>query len=360
MVDLGFRELFEVPAGLLDVESKDLLELLGGPTLIHLQGSRKDSLFVSVMLHGNEYTGLLVIQRILRYYEKRMLPRSLSIFIGNVAAAKENLRALPGQPDYNRIWGYGDTPEHHMTHYVMQAMMEREVFAAIDVHNNTGKNPHFTLICRHDNASYHLASLFGRTVVYTIKPDTTSTWGMSEYCPAVTLECGMPGDQHGVDHAVEFVDACLHLSHFPEQPLPQHDMDLYHLVSIIKIPSRFSFRFQQNGYDSDQDLSADLVFDENLASMNFSEVPEGTPFCRVKEGSGAFLEAWDEHGKDQSCNFFVRHGGKYRLKVPVMPAMLTDNVNVIRIDCLCYLMERIDWKSIQSDTITDDIPIQTS
>ena len=360
MVDLGFKELFEIPDGLLDVRSEGLLDLLGGPTLIHLQGSRKDSLFVSVMLHGNEFTGLLVIQDILRRYQDRQLPRSLSIFIGNVAAASENLRALPGQPDYNRIWGYGDTPEHQMTHYVMESMRERSVFAAIDVHNNTGKNPHFTLICRHDNASYHLATLFGRTVVYAVKPDTTSTWAMSEYCPAVTLECGMPGDQHGVDHAVEFVDACLHLSHFPEQPLPEHDMDLYHLVSIIKIPSLYSFTFKNNGYDSELELATDLVFDANLASMNFSEVPDGTPFCRVKEGSDAFLEAWDEHGKDQSSNFFERHAGQYRLKVPVMPAMLTDNVSVIRIDCLCYLMERIDWKSIQSDTITDDIPIQTS
>lgn len=360
MVDLGFRELYEIPDGLLDVGPEGLLDLLGGPTLIHLQGIRKESLFVSVMLHGNEFTGLLAIQNILRRYQDRELPRSISIFIGNVAAARENLRALPGQPDYNRIWGYGDTPEHQMTHYVMESMVKRSVFAAIDVHNNTGKNPHFTLICRHDNDSYHLATLFGRTVVYTVKPDTTSTWAMSEYCPAVTLECGMPGDQHGVEHAIEFVDACLHLSHFPEQPLPEHDMDLYHLVSIIKIPSRYSFAFKQNGQDGDMDPGTDLIFDEDLVSMNFSEVPEGTPFCHVKEDSDAFLEAWDEHGKDQSANFFTRDGEQYRLKVPVMPAMLTDNTNVIRIDCLCYLMERIDWKFIQNDLVSEDIPIQTS
>ena len=360
MVDLGFKVIDEIPEGLLDVDSTGLLELLGGPTLIHLEGSRKESLFVSVMLHGNEFTGLLVIQQILRRYQNRQLPRSLSIFIGNVAAAKENLRVLPGQPDYNRIWGYGDTPEHHMTHHVMESMCKRAVFAAIDIHNNTGKNPHFTLICRHDNDSYHLATLFGRTVVYTIRPDTTSTWGMSELCPSVTLECGMPGDQHGVEHAIEFVDACLHLSHFPEQPLPEHDMDLYHMVSIIKIPSRYSFKFNGNANSTDIELDSDLSFDRDLASMNFSEVPEGTRFCRVKKGSDAFLEAWDEHGKDQSANFFVRDGEKYRFKVPVMPAMLTDNEDIIRIDCLCYLMERIDWKSFQQSPVLEDMPVQTS
>jgi succinylglutamate desuccinylase len=352
MADLGFKVFNEIPDGLLDVDSAGLLDLLGGPALIHLEGNRDDSLFVSVMLHGNEFTGLLAIQQILRKYIDRELPRSLSIFIGNVAAAEQNLRALPGQPDFNRIWGYGDTPEHQMTHQVMESMRERKVFAAVDVHNNTGKNPHFALICRHENDFYHLATLFGRTVVYAVKPDTTSTWAISDLCPAVTLECGLPGDQHGVEHAVEFIEGCLHLSHFPEHPLPEHDMDLYHLVSIIKIPSRYSFSF--NGEDTD------LLFDEDLVLMNFSEVPEGKVFCRIKEGSDAFLEAWDEHGKDRSSEFFTRDGEEYKLKVPVMPSMLTDNEHVIRIDCLCYLMERIDWKLMQDEPVPDDTSVQTS
>ncbi len=42
MVDLGFKEINEIPDGLLTVESTGLLELLGGPTLIHLQGNRKE------------------------------------------------------------------------------------------------------------------------------------------------------------------------------------------------------------------------------------------------------------------------------------------------------------------------------
>jgi len=356
MVDLGFRILHQIPEGLLEVDSAGLLDLLGGPVLIHLEGNRKDSLFLSVMLHGNEYTGLLVMQQILRRYQNRKLPRSLSIFIGNVAAAEQGLRALPGQPDYNRIWGYGDTPEHQMTHQVMQEMCDRKVFAAVDVHNNSGKNPHFALICRHEQNFYYLATLFNRTVVYAVKPDTTSTWSMSEFCPAVTLECGLPGDQHGVAHALEYVDACLHLSHFPEHPLPEHDMDLYHLVSIIKIPSTYSFSFNSAGMDD----GTDIVFDKNLTSMNFSEIASGVRFCRIKEGSDAFLEAWDEHGKDRSAEFFIRDGEDYRLSVQVMPVMLTDDVNIIRMDCLCYLMERIDWKSMQDEPAPDDTSVQTS
>jgi succinylglutamate desuccinylase len=344
MDSLGFRILDYIPDGLLDVASSGLQELLGGPTLIHLDGARKDSLFLSVMLHGNEYTGLLAMQQILRRYQQQELPRSLSIFIGNVAAAEQNLRALPGQPDYNRIWGYGDTPEHQMTHRVMQDMMERQVFAAIDVHNNTGKNPHFALICRHGNSYYRLATLFNRTVVYTVKPDTTSTWGMSEYCPSVTLECGLPGDEFGVKHAVEFIEACLHLSHFPEHELPEQDMDLYQLTSIVKIPSRYTFSFiDTTDVEVGENVDSDITFDKDLSCLNFSEIASGEIFCRIKEGSDAYLEAWDEHGKDQSSEFFIRDGSNYRFRLSVMPAMLTDNKSVIRMDCLCYLMKRIKW-----------------
>ena len=104
------------------------------------------------------------------------------------------------------------------------------------------------------------------------------------------------------------------------------------------------------------------MFDENLVLLNFSEVAKGTRFCRIKKGSEAFLEAWDEHGKDQSSRFFVRDGENYRLKIMMMPAMLTDDVSVIRMDCLCYLMERLDWKAMQlvAETQPDELPVQTS
>ncbi len=353
--------MYEVPEGLLEVDSTGLHKLLGGPVLMHLEGSRKDSLFLSVMLHGNEYTGLLVVQQILQHYQDRALPHSLSIFIGNVAAAEQHLRALPGQPDYNRIWGYGDTPEHQMTHKVINEMRGRNVFAAVDVHNNSGKNPHFALICRHEKNFYHLAALFNRTVVYTIKPDTTSTWGMSELCPSVTLECGLPGDPLGVKHAVEYVDACLHLSDFPEHALPEHDMDLYHLVSIIKIPAEYSFAFDGAGFSDDINIDdADIIFDKNLTSMNFSEIASGECFCRVKKESDAHLEAWDEHGKDRAEEYFFRDGEDYKFKLPVMPAMLTDDTSIIRMDCLCYLMERIDWNSLDTDSEPEETQVQVS
>jgi hypothetical protein len=89
-------------------------------------------------------------------------------------------------------------------------------------------------------------------------------------------------------------------------------------------------------------------------------VKPGTLFCCLNEASHAYLEAWDEHGKDQSERFFSTQGTGYLLKQPVMPAMLTSDHDIVRMDCLCYLMERIDWTSIMEETEPEIVPVQTS
>ena len=48
----------------------------------------------------------------------------------------------------------------------------------------------------------------------------------------------------------------------------------------------------------------------------------------------------DEHGNDVAQRYFSTDGEELRVRVPVMPSMLTRDHRVIRQDCLCYLMER--------------------
>ena len=84
------NERDRMPLSLLQADAGDLHEILGGPTLFHLQGRRDPALFVSVLMHGNETTGWYAIREVLLRYVGReglLLPRSLSLFIGNTAAA---------------------------------------------------------------------------------------------------------------------------------------------------------------------------------------------------------------------------------------------------------------------------------
>ncbi|MES9865689.1 MAG: hypothetical protein ABW157_10150 [Candidatus Thiodiazotropha sp. LLP2] len=52
------------------------------------------------------------------------------------------------------------------------------------------------------------------------------------------------------------------------------------------------------------------------------------------------LDVRDENGSDVGCDYFHIEEGQLCLNRMVMPSMLTKDLDVIRQDCLCYLMER--------------------
>lgn len=325
----------ELPAGFLTAAPSDLRALLGGPTLFHLDGRRHPALFVSLLLHGNEGTGLRAVQRVLARHQSRMLPRAVSLFVGNVAAAEHGLRRIDNQPYYNRIWpGATDTgtPEHGLAAHVTQEMRERGVFASIDVHNNTGMNPLYGCVTRLDDAFLHLAALFARTCVYFQTPRGVQTAAFAAMCPSITIECGKPESEPGITRAAEFIDACLHLDHFPAHPLAAHEIDLFHTVAVVTIPDDVVFAFG--------DGDAAIVFPVDLDTMNFKELAPGA--CLALLHGAARPRVLDDAGQDVFDRFFVIDSGRLVTRRTLMPAMLTRDTRVIRQDCLCYLMERLD------------------
>lgn len=327
-----------LPEGLLQLPASRLHERLPGPALIHLPGRREQPLFVSVLLHGNEDTGWLAIQAVLRKYAQTGLPRALSLFVGNLEAARMGLRRLDGQPDFNRVWpGAPETegPEYRMMRQVVDDLARRHVFASVDVHNNTGLNPHYACVNVLSQPFLHLATLFSRTVVYFIRPLGVQSAAFARLCPAVTVECGKAGSAGSVEHAATFLEACLHLSGFPLHAVTPRDLDLFHTVATVKVPEALSFGFGAHGQDID--------FVPDLDHLNFRELERGAILGRTRPGSRACLLAVDEEGRDVGARLFDCGSDQIRLKKPLMPAMLTRDERVIRQDCLCYLMERLHY-----------------
>lgn len=337
MMTPRLTQLDHVPDGLLQARAQELHRLLGGPTLIHLPGRREPPLFVSVLLHGNEDTGLAAVQALLARYRGRELPRALSIFIGNVTAARRGLRRLDGQPDYNRCWPGGEAPdsaEGRLLTEVVREMRRRGIFASVDVHNNTGLNPHYACINRLDLRFLHLAALFSRTVVYFTRPRGVQSMAFAEFCPAVTLECGRSGQAHGREHALEYLEACLHMAEFPGHRLGGRDLDLFHTVAQVKVPEHLSFSFDRG--------EADLSFDPGLERMNFRELASGTEFAALAPAGEGRLLVYDEAGREVTQRYFEVRDRRILLRRPMMPSMLTQDARVVRQDCLCYLMERME------------------
>jgi succinylglutamate desuccinylase len=328
--------LTHVPPGLLEVAPTELHRVLAGPTLIHLPGQRREPVLVSVLLHGNEDTGLRAAQTVLKRHAQRQLPRALSLFIGNIAAARAGVRRLDDQPDYNRVWPGSiepHTPEHEMMARVVGEMRGRNIFASVDIHNNSGANPHYACVSRLDPRALQLCALFSRTVVYFERPLGVQVSAFNDLCPAVTLECGKSGAPDSAEHAADFIEGCLHLSGFPAHAPHPQDLDLYHSVATVKVPEEVTFSFGED--------SVDLQLVPELDHMNFCELVPHTFWGRVRAGCARPLAVTDARGKNAFERYFTVSKGELRLARTVMPAMLTLDERAVRQDCLCYLMERL-------------------
>jgi len=149
---------------------------------------------------------------------------------------------------------------------------------SVDIHSNTGCNPHYGCINVLDYRYLHLATLFSRTVVYFTRPCGVQSLAMSRLGPAVTLECGQERERHSVDHACECLDACLHLSALLKYPVASGDIDFFHAVAQVRIPGAVSFGLPPG--------HADILLNPELECFNFQELPCGTALGRVNAHQG--------------------------------------------------------------------------
>lgn len=324
------------PVALLDVPASGIRSHLAGPSLFHLPGRAGAPLFVSVLLHGNEDTGWQAVQTVLQHHRRKMLPRPLLLFVGNVEAAQANVRTLPTQTDYNRTWPgtlLTSSPEAELMREVTEIVKGHRPFASIDIHNNTGHNPHYACVNRLEERFFHLARLFSRTLVYFKRPLGVQSAALAPICPAVTVECGRVGDTTSVKHAAEFIELALAMSHFPEHSVPEGDLDLMQTFAIVKIPNGSPFSFDG--------AEADFQFRADLDHLNFSELEPGTLFGVLGGGATRHLEVIPGDDSDMAGPYFDYAGRDIRLSQHAIPAMLTLDPNAIRLDCLGYLMHRI-------------------
>ena len=325
--------LDHLPAGLADCPAEGLEEVLGGPTLLHLPGERPDPLFLSVLLHGNEIAGWEAVRGILRDFSEARLPRSLSVLIGNVKAARLGLRRLDDQQDYNRVWSAGDSPEHRMARQVVEEMRRRGPVASIDVHNTTGPNPHYACVNWLDGRSLYLAKRFSRTAVYFRAPLGMQSMAFSKLCPSVTIECGLPESPEGIVHAKAYLEQRLFEESIPDRRPSMSDLDLFHTRARVRIPEGLSFSFRSE--------NADFYMPEALVERNFQELVTGTAFGAWGEGVEPRLSVEDEEGKDVFDKYFENRERQLAVRRPFFLSMLTTREKIVEQDCLCYLMERM-------------------
>ena len=312
-----------LPPGLLDVEAPALNEWLGGPTLLRLKGPERASILISVLLHGNETSGWDGLRQVLRRHAA--LPRDLLILIGNVEAAAAGVRTLPGQADFNRIW----RPASGVASEVLASIGDEPLMAVVDLHNNTGKNPHYAVLTDLSPGSLGLARLFGGLGVFVEEPDTVLTRAFAGRAPNIALELGPVADPEAVDRANHYLDKLLALENAPTGRID--DLRLFRTLARVHPPADAAFGFSGAG---EGDL--DLILDGGMEASNFRALPAGAEFGVARNGVN--LQVLDNRHRDVTDRFLEVRNGRILAAQTLIPAMYTTDEDVIRQDCLCYLM----------------------
>ncbi len=353
MVGLTMKliESSSLPDEFLSCTARDLHAVLGGPTLFHLEGQRSPPLFLTVLQHGNETTGFDAIQRVLRKCGPGKLPRSILLFVANVEAAAQGKRVVGDQSDYNRSWPGSPLPpsaESALMAQVIERVTSQPLFASVDMHNNTGHNPHYACVNKLEPKFLGLAELFARTAVYFRRPKGVQSIAMAEHCPAVTLECGKSGETAALEHAVQYIEDCLHLHDVPEHDEDKDELFVLKTQATVKVNRDVDFGFGQGG-DCRQ---WDLCLRPDLDMLNFGLVKKGEALGSVGSSGARLLTAFDDKGDDIADALFEKMGDRLIARTDLIPSMATLDTDIIRQDCLFYVMEHIKLASGNQATPT--------
>lgn len=337
---VSLNTVYDIPDAFLDISSRDIKKVFDRPTLVSLKGDKSPALFVSILLHGNEFSGLEIMQELLQKYKTAdgyKLPRSLWLFVGNVDAAALGLRAREGEVDFNRAWPGTPNPQTDtakLIQKVVDTVSQDGLFAAIDLHNNTGVNPHYGCISNVNEENKHLCTLFNHIGMVFKSPKGVSTMAFDTLCPAITLECSTPGNKPAKEKAFLLIDDLMHINHFPTKPVAKHDLQLVQNSATVKINPHVDFCFED---DVANNAAMDLTLVENFDRHNFSMLKKDEIFAYTKVEKPLIVTS--PEGKDITDEIIQNKNGTISLKKAMMPAMITLDKDIVRQDCLCYLLE---------------------
>ncbi|HSH43018.1 MAG TPA: hypothetical protein VK973_12910, partial [Arenicellales bacterium] len=159
----------------------------------------------------------------------------------------------------------------------------------------------------------------------------TCSAAFSRLCPAVAVESGLPGEPEGVDAVVRFVSESLEL------PDPVHHVefgvDLFHTVAVVKVAAGCTCGRAGEGVD--------VELDPVIERYNFREIPPGTRLAKVRGDGEACIQV-EPFTRVASESWLHIQDGELTVARSIMPAMLTSDPEIVKWDCLCYLMERLE------------------
>jgi hypothetical protein len=337
--DSALVELVELePQGIPD-DLHEWLFTLPDSAAIRLTGrDRQRTRVVTVLLHGNEPSGLAAVRRFLR---SGQVPRTnVLIIVGAAGAAKLepvfSHRFLPGRRDLNRCF-FGPVNDDHgrLAAAILAAIRCESPEAAIDLHNNSGHNPAYAVSTRVDAARLGITSLFAPRFVLSRLRLGTLVDALEDELPIVTIECGRRLDSAADELAYAGLCRFVEADELPRVPVDSGRIEtLYHPV---RVRVRAGLRI---GFGDHRESGTDVTCAPDIDRYNFETLPADSHVAWTSEGVEWPFEAWDEAGNEVSAGLFRRDGRSIRTTREIIPIMMTTNSAIAVSDCLFYAVER--------------------
>lgn len=318
--------------------AEDFLNWLGGPALLRIAGrDRGRTRVVSVLMHGNEPSGLRALHAWLR--ERELPATDVLAFVGAVEAARLlplfSHRMVPERPDLNRCFRPPfQGVEGEIAGELLEWVMRLKPEAVVDLHNNTGRNPIYGVSHRAVVVPWKLASLFTHRFVYSPIALATFVEACQFHFPAVTIECGQAGDPRAD------ADGLAGLRRFLHRPRLD-DIELAPGAELFLTPSRLYLDPHVPLAFSDRSVPGKaLTLDCELDRENFQTVPVGRVIGWLAPQAPWPFRVPGPEGREISHEYFERRGNEVVTRRPWIPIMLTTSVSAALGDCLCYLAEK--------------------
>ena len=304
---------------LLTLEATELHHVLEGPTVFDLTKDEIQPFFISTLLHGNETSGWDAARR----FVTERPDASLLLLIGNVGAAAANVRHMPEEDDFNRVWR-----QEIWKKRIDELLASANPWCGIDIHNNSGPNPHYSVVTNLNTQTLALAKIFSDKLIYTEHTYDILSHAVSEHCPAVTIEIGTVNDPVSERRTFDFMTQLADLHAIPETGNPE--LEAYETLAIVRVET-----------DDDSSLENFPDFNDSLPNKSFSLLKEGERFVnRLPEGWR--LNVKTAKDCDETDHYFDIRQQQAFLKRDVVLSMFTPNPRLAMQDCVCYFLSQVN------------------
>ncbi len=327
-----------------DIEANeiDFLNSLAQPTAFFQTGVNANQCRALVtLLHGNEPSGFKAIHRWLRS-EQAPAVNMLFIIASTKAAQTEPLfshRMLPGHQDLNRCFRMAQAGEQQadtevrLAQAILRMLETYQPESVVDLHNTSGSNPSFGVVCYDDKAHDALITLFTHRLIITDLRLGALFEITESHFPTVTIEVG--GRKDEISHDIAYEGLCRYALIEDVMGRPRDG-----LIDIYQPPIRVELsKDVRLGYGTRQDSQYDLTLDANIEALNFECAKPGKVVGWlnpdfVETGQPLFKSLKTSAGSQ--VEIFEIRKGQLLISKPCKLFMITNNAEIALSDCLCY------------------------